>query len=74
MHPELTVGTKVVTTHLFGEQLYGIITAVDEPTLGPEFGATKYTVDWYLDGYPGVLSTDVLEAYERFEVYDWSDE
>ena len=42
--PALKVGTEVTDG-----VMTGFITAVDEPALGPAFGPTKYTIDWYLD-------------------------
>lgn len=63
----LKVGTKV-EDH---EGVYaGFITAVDEPALGPEFGPTKYTVDWYLDsGFQDKPSfTTDEETADRFKV------
>lgn len=68
MNPELKVGTKVVSNDLYGEQLDGVIIGVYAAAPGSESGATKYVIDWYLDGFEGVLTTEVLGAYERFEV------
>ena len=46
MSAALKVGTEVVKD-IGGMDCYGVITAVDHPALGPEFGPTRYTVDWY---------------------------
>jgi len=53
MNNALKVGTEVES--LCGV-MSGFITAVDNPALGPEFGPTKYTIDWYID--PGFLFRD----------------
>jgi len=64
----LQVGTKVVDDD---GVMTGFITAVDEPALGPEFGPTKYTIDWYLNpGFQYEPSyTTTGETADRFNVY-----
>ncbi len=63
----LKVGTKV-----FDDDgvMTGFIVAVDNPALGPEFGPTKYSIDWYL--VPGLQDGPSFktsgETADRFSV------
>tara|TARA_R100000951_G_C2536114_1_gene147877 strand:+ start:77 stop:358 length:282 start_codon:yes stop_codon:yes gene_type:complete len=63
----LKVGTEVVDN---GGVMTGFITAVDNPALGPEFGPTKYTIDWYFSpGWQdGPSFTKSGETADRFNV------
>lgn len=68
MNAELKVGTKVVTD-MDGMDCHGIITAIDEPALGPEFGPTRYTIDWYLDiGFDETPMFTNVETADRFDI------
>ena len=68
MNTELKVGTEVVTD-MEGMDCHGIITAVDEPALGPEFGPTRYTVDWYLDfGFDDKPMFTNVETADQFDI------
>jgi len=63
----LKVGTKVYDND---GVMTGWITAVDNPALGPEFGPTKYTIDWYFSpGFQdGPSFTTSGETADRFIV------